>query len=78
MKEDYSGNVATDVYRTHEYGEYSGNRKQECLVVTDIPKSGIDERFYGMYETLIDARIYASATATEFTQIESTWGTAEL
>ena len=65
-------------YLTAEFGEYTGNTKQQCLAVLSFPKTGIDEAFYGAYDTVIDARIYASATATEFYQVEKTQGQAEL
>ena len=65
-------------YLTAEFGEYTGNTKQQCLAVLSFPKTGIDEAFYGAYDTVIDARIYASATATEFYQVEKTEGQAEL
>ena len=64
-------------YALEEYGEYTGNSKQKCLVQLPFPKVDMNMDWFGMYEVEFDARIYDSETSTSFTQIETTYTTQD-
>ena len=66
-----------NAYSTEEYGEYSGNKLQNCLAQLPFPKVGVDEEFFGTYDVEFTARIYASADDTDFVQIEITTTTQD-
>lgn len=72
MREDDEG-----AYALEEYGEYTGNSKQNCLVQLPFPKVDMDMEWFGMYEVEFDARIYESETSTSFEQIETTYTTQD-
>ena len=59
-------------YETEEFGEYSGNKKQNCLVELEFPKTDFDYEWFGTYEVEFSARIYASEIANTFVEVEKT------
>lgn len=61
-----------DAYRLEDFGDYTGNKKQNCLIQLNFPKIDFDYEWFGEYDVQFDARIYASETATEFIQVEPT------
>lgn len=61
-----------DAYKLEDFGEYTGNKVQNCIVQLPFPKFDFDQDWFGVYDIEFDARIYASATATTWTQVEKT------
>ena len=59
------------VYSLEDYGEYTGNKLQNCLAQLPFPKVGVDEEFFGIYDVKFTARIYENIDATSFTQIDN-------
>ena len=55
------------VYSLEDFGEYTGNSLQNCLAQLPFPKVGVDEEFFGTYDVVFGARIYASATEVTWT-----------
>jgi hypothetical protein len=68
---------SSSVYETEAFGEYTGNNLQNCLAQLPFPKVGVDPEFFGTYDAVFDARIYANTTVAEFTQIEPTTATQD-
>ena len=59
-------------YKTEQYGEYTGNKKQSCLVTLEFPKTNFDEEWFGSYDIELTARIYESEWADTFVEVERT------
>lgn len=59
------------VYSLEDYGEYTGNKLQNCVAQLPFSKVGVDEEFFGTYDVKFTARIYENADAATFTQLET-------
>ena len=66
-----------DVYSLEDFGEYTGNKMQNCLAQLPFPKVGVNEEFFGTYNVEFTARIYNTADDTDFTQVDTTITTQE-